>query len=51
MRILKILKRIYCEHIYGDAVMNPFVDEHNQHSAIYTCIKCGHKQFVTFGKK
>lgn len=47
--ILKV-KQLFCNHIYGDGVMNPFVDIYGNHSAIYTCIKCGHKEFKTFEK-
>lgn len=50
-RIITFLKQCFCLHIYGDGVMNPFTDIHGNHSAIYTCIKCGHKIFHTFERR
>ena len=50
-RIFRFFKQLLCDHIYGDGIMNPFVDVRGNHSAIYTCINCGHKEFKTFERK
>lgn len=46
--MIRLLKRIFCSHIYGDAIIDPFVDECGCHSASYVCEKCGHKVRKTF---
>lgn len=50
-KIFSFIRSLLCEHIYGDGEINPFVDEYGQHSAVYTCTKCGHRKFKTFGTK
>jgi hypothetical protein len=50
-KLIRLLKQAYCEHLFGNGEPNPFVDQYGQHSAIFTCEKCGYKQFRTFGKK
>lgn len=51
MKLLRILKQAFCEHSYGNGVMNPFTDEKGNHSAVYTCEKCGQKYIRTFKKR
>lgn len=47
-KIIEFVKRLFCDHIYGDGIMDPFVDEYDRHSATYFCIKCGHSIKKTF---
>lgn len=49
--IIRYIKQLFCDHIYGDGVINPFVDECGNHSANYYCEKCGHRYFKTFRRK
>lgn len=51
MKLLKLIKQLFCDHVYGDGVVNPFIDEYDNHSAVYTCLKCEHKHFKTFSRK
>lgn len=48
--LLLKLKQAFCIHEYGNGVMNPFIDSNGNHSAVYTCMYCGHKYFKTFNK-
>lgn len=50
MKFFKFLKCAFSGHLYGNGNMNPFCDKYGNHSAIYTCEKCGHKKFHTFYK-
>lgn len=49
--IFKLIKSWFCEHFYGDGTLCPFIDEENNHYAVYTCEKCGRKKLVAFNKK
>lgn len=49
-RFLKFVKQLFCEHIFGNAEMNPYVDQYGNHSAVYTCLKCGKREVHTFYK-
>lgn len=49
-QFLKKIKCLFFGHIYGDGDINPFIDSYGNHSAIYTCLNCGHKKFQTFEK-
>ena len=49
IRNLKIIiKQLFCDHIYGGGKMNPYIDSEGNHSAVYTCIKCGYKDLRVF---
>lgn len=50
-KIFSLIKMLFCNHVYGNGEVHPFVDEYGQHSATYRCIKCGHTCFKTFGNK
>lgn len=50
-RLIYFIKQIFCDHIYGDGIMNPFVDQYGNHSAVYPCIKCGYRKFKTFERR
>lgn len=49
--IFKIIKSAFCNHTYGDGKMCPFIDEYDNHIALYTCTKCGKNKRVTLYKK
>lgn len=37
--IFKLIRSWFCEHFYGDGTPCPFIDEENNHYAVYTCEK------------
>lgn len=50
-KVFRLIRMLFCDHLYFDGVMNPFIDENGNHSATYTCSKCGYKKFVTFERR
>lgn len=47
-KFVELIKRLFCDHVYCNAVINPFIDQYGNHSAIYICEKCGKREFHTF---
>lgn len=49
-KVIMMIRQAFCDHNFGNGIINPFVDQYGNHSAIYICEKCGKKEFHTFHK-
>ena len=51
IKMFRIIRTWFCDHEYGNGRPCPFTDEYGNHSAVYTCKKCGKQNLVTFYRR
>ena len=47
MKFFNIIKKLFCNHLYNNGIVSPFINEYGQYSIIYKCEKCN-KRIVKY---